>query len=67
MKSSKRLLKTFDPLIKKYGHSYETVERRKEGLGRGFLSIYRFFSLLAFVALNSGVHWRCQFGAYLCA
>jgi putative ABC transport system permease protein len=47
-------LKTFDPLIKKYGHSYETVERRKEGLGKGFLSIYRFFSLLAFVALILG-------------
>jgi len=49
-----KTLKTFDPLIKKYGHSYETVERRKEGLGRGFLSIYRFFSLLAFVALILG-------------
>ena len=49
-----KTLKTFDPLIKKYGHSYETVERRKEGLGRGFQSIYRFFSLLAFVALILG-------------
>ena len=43
-----------EPLVKKYGGSYETVERRKEGLGRGFLSIYRFFSLLAFVALILG-------------
>lgn len=43
-----------EPLIKKHGHSYETVERRKEGLGQGFLSIYRFFSLLAFVALILG-------------
>ena len=49
-----KTIKTFDPLIKKYGHSYETVEGRKEGLGRGFLSIYRFFSLLAFVALILG-------------
>jgi putative ABC transport system permease protein len=49
-----KTIKTFDPLIKKNGHSYETVERRKEGLGRGFLSIYRFFSLLAFVALILG-------------
>ncbi|HZB12864.1 MAG TPA: FtsX-like permease family protein [Chryseolinea sp.] len=49
-----KTIKTFDPLLKKYGHSYETVERRKEGLGRGFLSIYRFFSLLAFVALILG-------------
>src|SRR5688500_3332855 len=44
-------LKTLDPEIKKYGHSYETVERRKEGLGKGYLSVYRFFSLLVFVAL----------------
>ena len=45
---------TFEPVLKKYGHSYETVERRKEGLGKGFQSIYRFFSLLAFVALILG-------------
>lgn len=44
----------FEPVLKKYGHSYETVERRKEGLGKGFGSIYRFFSLLAFVALILG-------------
>lgn len=43
-----------EPVLKKYGHSYETVERRKEGLGKGFRSIYRFFSLLAFVALILG-------------
>ena len=49
-----KTLKTFDPLIKKNGYSYETVERRKEGLGKGFQSIYRFFSLLAFVALILG-------------
>src|SRR5690606_18392544 len=36
------------------GYSFETVERRKEGLGRGFRSIYQFFSLLAFVALILG-------------
>jgi putative ABC transport system permease protein len=47
-------VKTLEPLLKKYGHSYETVERRKEGLGKGFLSVYRFFSLLAFVALILG-------------
>jgi putative ABC transport system permease protein len=44
----------FKPLIRRQGYSYETVERRKEGLGRGFSSIYRFFSLLAFVALILG-------------
>jgi putative ABC transport system permease protein len=42
------------PLIRKHGYSYETVEGRKEGLGRGFLSIYQFFSLLAFIALILG-------------
>jgi putative ABC transport system permease protein len=47
-------LDKLDPLIKKYGHSFETVAKRKEGLGKGFLSIYRFFSLLAFVALILG-------------
>jgi putative ABC transport system permease protein len=44
----------FRPLIRRHGYSYETVEGRKEGLGRGFRSIYRFFSLLAFVALILG-------------
>jgi putative ABC transport system permease protein len=40
--------------VKKYGYSYETVETRKEGLGEGFQSVYRFFSLLAFIALILG-------------
>lgn len=42
------------PLLKQEGYSYETVEGRKEGLGKAFLSIYQFFSLLAFVALILG-------------
>ncbi|SKC55424.1 ABC transporter permease [Ohtaekwangia koreensis] len=46
--------KTLGPIVKKYGHSYETVEGRKQGLGEGFMSIYRFFSLLGFVALILG-------------
>jgi putative ABC transport system permease protein len=37
-----------------YDYDFETVEERTEGLGRGFRSIYRFFSLLAFVALILG-------------
>jgi putative ABC transport system permease protein len=41
-------------LAKKLGNSVETVERRKEGLGRSFRSVYQFFSLLAFVALILG-------------
>ncbi len=49
-----RIVDDIRPLIRRHGYSYETVERRKEGLGRGFSSIYRFFSLLAFVALILG-------------
>jgi putative ABC transport system permease protein len=51
---AKDLVKKLSPVLKKYGHRYETVERRREGLGEGFLSIYRFCSLLAFVALVLG-------------
>lgn len=42
------------PELRKQGYGYDTVEERKEGLGRGFLSIYQFFSLLAFIALILG-------------
>jgi len=42
------------PLLRKYGHGYDTVAERKEELGEAFLSVYRFFSLLAFVALLLG-------------
>jgi putative ABC transport system permease protein len=48
------LIKAVEPISKKMGYSYETVQARKEGLGEGFLSVYRFFSLLAFVALILG-------------
>lgn len=48
------LIKKVDPQIKKFGYSYETVQARKDGLGEGFKSVYRFFSLLAFVALILG-------------
>jgi putative ABC transport system permease protein len=51
---TKETVDKFGPLFKKHGHSYETVESRKEGLGEGFRSIYKFFSLLAFVALILG-------------
>ncbi len=49
-----RIVGKIKPLIRKHGYSFETVESRKEGLGRGFSSIYQFFSLLAFVALILG-------------
>ena len=35
------------PTLRSKGYNLETVESRKEGLGRGFQSIYRFFALLA--------------------
>jgi putative ABC transport system permease protein len=49
-----KMIETIRPQVKKYGHSYDTVEERKEGLGEAFQSVYRFFSLLAFVALILG-------------
>lgn len=48
------LIEQIKPVTKRLGYSYETVERRKEGLGRSFGSVYRFFSLLAFIALILG-------------
>lgn len=53
-KQTKETVDKIKPLIRKHGYSWETVEGRKEGLGRGFLSIYQFFSLLAFIALILG-------------
>ena len=49
-----RIVHNLRTMIRRQGYSYETVERRKEGLGEGFNSIYRFFSLLAFVAVILG-------------
>jgi putative ABC transport system permease protein len=40
--------------VRAAGYQYETVEKRKENLGNGFMSIYRFFSLLGFIALLLG-------------
>jgi len=51
---TEKLIVSIKPIVKKSGYSYETVERRKEGLGRSFRSVYQFFSLLAFVALLLG-------------
>jgi putative ABC transport system permease protein len=42
------------PILRKHGYGFDTVEERKEDLGEGFQSIYRFFSLLAFIALILG-------------
>jgi len=48
------LLDELKPTIRKYGHSYDDVEEQKEDLGEGFQNLYKFFNLLAFVALILG-------------
>lgn len=49
-----QIVEELKSVVRSNGFSYDTVEERKEGLGRGFNSIYRFFSLLGFVALILG-------------
>ena len=49
-----RLAGQLEPELKKAGNTLDTVESRKEGLGRAFSAMYRFFSLLAFIALMLG-------------
>ena len=48
------LEKKIGPHVRKFGHGYDDVQERKEELGDTFQSLYRFFSLLAFVALILG-------------
>jgi putative ABC transport system permease protein len=50
----KNAVEKLRPLTKKYGHGLDDVDEQKRDLGRAFQSIYRFFSLLAFVALILG-------------
>lgn len=47
-------METLSPIARKFGYSVDDVEERKEDLGRGFENLYRFFSLLAFIALILG-------------
>jgi len=49
-----KLLDELKPTIRKYGHSYDDVEEQKEDLGEGFQNLYKFFNLLAFIALILG-------------
>lgn len=46
--------KWLQPQVRKYGHGFDDVQERKEEMGESFQAIYRFFSLLAFVALILG-------------
>lgn len=52
--ATEALEKTIRPEVRKRGHGYDTVQERKEELGEAFQSVYRFFSLLAFLALILG-------------
>jgi putative ABC transport system permease protein len=49
-----QLLESMRPTLRKYGHAFETVKIRKESLGKGFENLYRFFNLMAFIALILG-------------
>ncbi len=51
---AERLGEKLRPLLRQHGHGYDTVEERKEELGEAFQSVYRFFTLLAFLALVLG-------------
>lgn len=51
---TEQLIEKLNPTLKRFGYGYDTVQERKDGLGAGFVSVYRFFSLLAFVALILG-------------
>jgi putative ABC transport system permease protein len=42
------------PALKKFDYGHNTVEDQKEDMGRAFENLYRFFNLLAFVALILG-------------
>ena len=53
-KETDRFADKLEPELKKYGHRLETVEGRKESLGKGFQNLYKFFNLLAFIALVLG-------------
>ena len=48
------LVEFLRPELRIYGYGIDTVEERKEDLGRGFQNLYRFFNLLTFVALILG-------------
>ena len=48
------LVEKIRPALRKLDYRYDTVEEQKESMGRAFENLYRFFNLLAFVALILG-------------
>lgn len=53
-RETERLLEKLKPVMERMSYSYDTVQESKEDLGEGFQSVYRFFALLAFIALLLG-------------
>ena len=51
---TEELWSTLRPPLRQYGHGLDDVEERKEDLGEGLANLYKFFNLLAFVALILG-------------
>jgi len=51
---AEELAETLKPVMRKYGHGWDDVDEQKEELGEGFQNLYKFFNLLAFVALILG-------------
>ena len=48
------IVEAIRPDLRKLDYRYDTVEEQKEDMGRAFKNLYRFFNLLAFVALILG-------------
>ena len=48
------LIKEIRPELRKFNYRFDTVEEQKEDVGDTFTNLYRFFNLLAFVALILG-------------
>jgi len=46
--------KALVPTFRKFDYRHDTVEDQKEDMGRAFSNLYRFFNLLAFIALILG-------------
>ena len=46
--------KVLKPKLRKLDYRYDTVEEQKENMGSAFENLYRFFNLLAFIALILG-------------
>lgn len=48
------ILEAIKPVLRKYGHHYDTVEEQREDLGKALANLYKFFNLLSFIALILG-------------